>query len=114
MLGKLFSEEVEQIDAGPTEALIRWRDARKLSGSPFCLRYCGFLSYILYRFEINLRSATILGVIGAGGIGTPLIFALSSRNWDRVGIILLGIIVMITLIDLISGAIRKSSFNGRP
>ena len=116
MLGKLFSEEVEQIDAGPTEALIA-AGATRLQIVRFAVLpqvLPGFLSYILYRFEINLRSATILGVIGAGGIGTPLIFALSSRNWDRVGIILLGIIVMITLIDLISGAIRKSSFNGRP
>lgn len=109
MLGKLFSEEVEQIDTGPTEALIAAGATRmqivRFAVVPLVLP--GFLSYILYRFEINLRSATILGVIGAGGIGTPLIFALSSRNWDRVGIILLGIIVMITLIDLISGAIRK-------
>ncbi|MGE7823812.1 phosphonate ABC transporter, permease protein PhnE [Paenibacillus sp. NPDC093718] len=109
MLGKLFSEEVEQIDAGPTEALIA-AGATRLQIVRFAVLpqvLPGFLSYILYRFEINLRSATILGVIGAGGIGTPLIFALSSRNWDRVGIILLGVIVMITLIDLISGAIRK-------
>lgn len=109
MLGKLFSEEVEQIDTGPTEALIA-AGATRLQIVRFAVLpqvLPGFLSYILYRFEINLRSATILGVIGAGGIGTPLIFALSSRNWDRVGIILLGIIVMITLIDLISGAIRK-------
>lgn len=109
MLGKLFSEEVEQIDTGPTEALIAAGATRlqivRFAVVPQVLP--GFLSYILYRFEINLRSATILGIIGAGGIGTPLIFALSSRNWSRVGIILLGIIVMITLIDLISGAIRK-------
>lgn len=109
MLGKLFSEEVEQIDMGTTEALIAAGATRlqiiRFAVVPQVLP--GFLSYILYRFEINLRSATILGVIGAGGIGTPLIFALSSRNWDRVGIILLGIIVMITLIDLISDAIRK-------
>lgn len=98
MLGKLFSEAL--IAAGATRLQIV-----RLAVVPQVLP--GFLSYILYRFEINLRSATILGVIGAGGIGTPLIFALSSRNWDRVGIILLGIIVMITLTDLISGAIRK-------
>lgn len=109
MLGKLFAEEIEQIDRGPTEALIA-TGANRIQ----ILWYAvipqvlpGFLSYTLYRFEINVRSATILGVIGAGGIGTPLIFALSTRNWDRVGIILLGIIIMITLIDLLSGAIRK-------
>lgn len=66
-----------------------------------------FLSYTLYRFEINVRSAAILGVIGAGGIGTPLIFALSSRNWPRVGIILLGIIIMVIIVDFLSSSIRK-------
>ncbi|MFP3359144.1 phosphonate ABC transporter, permease protein PhnE, partial [Planococcus sp. SIMBA_143] len=67
----------------------------------------GFISYTLYRFEINLRSASILGIIGAGGIGTPLIFAMQSRDWERVGIILLGIIVMVVLVDMISGFLRK-------
>ncbi|QYR22820.1 phosphonate ABC transporter, permease protein PhnE [Paenibacillus sp. sptzw28] len=109
MLGKLFSEEVENMDTGPTEALIA-TGANRLQILWFAVIpqvLPGFLSYSLYRFEINVRSATILGVIGAGGIGTPLIFALSSRDWDRVGIILLGIIVMVTVIDMISGYIRK-------
>ncbi|UNK19253.1 phosphonate ABC transporter, permease protein PhnE [Paenibacillus sp. N3/727] len=109
MLGKLFADEVENMDNGPTEALIA-SGASRLQILWFAVIpqvLPGFLSYTLYRFEINLRSATILGVIGAGGIGTPLIFALSSRNWDRVGIILLGIIIMITVIDMISGAIRR-------
>ncbi|MNW45098.1 Phosphate-import permease protein PhnE [compost metagenome] len=109
MLGKLFAEEVENMEKGQAEALLAC-GASKLQILWFAIIpqvLPGFLSYTLYRFEINLRSATILGVIGAGGIGTPLIFALSSRNWDRVGIILLGIIVMITIIDMISGTIRK-------
>ncbi|MDU2241971.1 MAG: phosphonate ABC transporter, permease protein PhnE [Paenibacillus sp.] len=109
MLGKLFADEIENMDHGPTEALIA-AGANRLQILWFAVLpqvLPGFLSYTLYRFEINLRSATILGVIGAGGIGTPLIFALSSRDWDRVGIILLGIIVMITLVDWISGYLRK-------
>lgn len=109
MLGKLFAEEVEHIDHGPTESLIA-SGANRLqiwwyAVIPQVLP--GFLNYTLYRFEINLRSATILGVIGAGGIGTPLIFALSTRNWDRVGVILLGIVIMVTIIDYLSGWIRK-------
>lgn len=109
MLGKLFADEIENMDQGPTEALLA-AGANRLQIMWFAVLpqvLPGFLSYTLYRFEINLRSATILGVIGAGGIGTPLIFALNSRDWDRVGIILLGIIVMITILDLISGALRK-------
>lgn len=109
MLGKLFSEEIESIDPGPAEALTA-TGATQLQIIWFAILpqvMPGFLSYTLYRFEINVRSAAILGIIGAGGIGTPLIFALSSRDWDRVGIILLGIIVMVTLIDLLSGYIRR-------
>lgn len=109
MLGKLFAEEVENLDPGPIEALTA-SGASRLQTVWFAVLpqvLPGFLSYTLYRFEINVRSATILGIIGAGGIGTPLIFALSSRNWERVGIILLGIIVMITIIDVISGYLRK-------
>ncbi|MFD3445405.1 phosphonate ABC transporter, permease protein PhnE [Microbacteriaceae bacterium 4G12] len=109
MLGKLYSEAIENMDLGPTEALVA------TGANRFQILWCAvlpqvfpdFLSYTLYRFEINVRSAAILGVIGAGGIGTPLIFALSSRNWPRVGVILLGIIVMVTIIDFISSAIRK-------
>lgn len=109
MLGKLFADEVENMDNGPVEALIA-TGANRLQILWFAVIpqvLPGFLSYTLYRFEINMRSAAILGVIGAGGIGTPLIFALSTRNWDRVGIILLGIVILITIVDMISGAIRK-------
>lgn len=109
MLGKLFAEEIENMDLGPTEALIA-TGANRFQMLWFAVLpqvIPGFLSYTLYRFEINVRSATILGIIGAGGIGTPLIFALTSRNWTRVGIILLGIIVMVTVIDIVSGYLRK-------
>lgn len=109
MLGKLYSETIENIDRGPQEALIA-SGANRLQ----VLRYAvlpqvipQFLSYSLYRFEINIRSATTLGLVGAGGIGTPLIFALQVRNWNRVGIILLGIIALVVLTDLVSGWLRK-------
>ncbi|WP_459500061.1 phosphonate ABC transporter, permease protein PhnE [Bacillus sp. C1] len=109
MLGKLYSEGIENIEKGPTEALIATGASRfqVLWYAVLPQVLPDFLSYTLYRFEINVRSAAILGVIGAGGIGTPLIFALSSRNWSRVGIILLGIILMVIIIDFISSSIRK-------
>lgn len=66
-----------------------------------------FLSYTLYQFEIAVRSASILGMVGAGGIGTPLLFAIQTRSWQHMGIILIGIIIMVTLIDLLSGTLRK-------
>ncbi len=48
-----------------------------------------FSSLILYRFERKLTFSFYTGLIGAGGIGTPLIFAIQTRSWDRVGIILI-------------------------
>ncbi|WP_100406382.1 phosphonate ABC transporter, permease protein PhnE [Bacillus solitudinis] len=109
MLGKLFSEEIESVDLGPSEALIA-TGATPLKTLWFALIpqiLPSYVSFILYRFEINVRAATILGVIGAGGIGTPLIFALSVRDWERVGIILLGVIMMVAIIDIISGKARE-------
>lgn len=109
MLGKLYAEGIENIDPGPAEALVA-TGANRFQVLMYAVLpqvLPDFLSYTLYRFEVNVRSASILGMVGAGGIGTPLIFALSSRNWPRVGIILLGIIVMVIIIDFISSSIRK-------
>lgn len=109
MLAKLYSEAIENLDMGPSEAL-RACGANKLQTLWYAVIpqvLPEFMSFALYRFEINVRSASILGMIGAGGIGTPLIFSLDARNWPRVGVILLGIIITVTVIDLISGYIRK-------
>lgn len=109
MLGKLFVEDIERLDFTSVEAL-KASGANKTKTLIFAVIpqiLPSFLSLVLYRFELNLRSASILGLIGAGGIGTPLIFALQTRSWDRVGIILIGLVIMVTIVDLISGAIRK-------
>ncbi|WP_138494999.1 phosphonate ABC transporter, permease protein PhnE [Paenibacillus pinistramenti] len=109
MLAKLYSETIETIDPGPSEALTA-SGANRFQVLVFAVLpqvIPQFLSYSIYRFEINMRSATTLGLVGAGGIGTALIFALQTRNWSRVAIILYGIIVLITITDLISGWLRK-------
>lgn len=109
MLGKLFVEYIERLDFTSVEAL-KASGANKTKTLIFAVIpqiLPSFLSLVLYRFELNLRSASILGLIGAGGIGTPLIFALQTRSWDRVGIILIGLVIMVAIVDLISGAIRK-------
>lgn len=109
MLGKLFSEAIENMDRGADEALKaaggRKADIWLLATFPTILPE--FINYTLYRFEIAVRSASILGMVGAGGIGTPLLFAIQTRSWSRVGVILLGIIIMVTLIDWLSGNLRK-------
>ncbi|GAF63180.1 phosphate ABC transporter permease protein [Bacillus sp. TS-2] len=109
MLGKLYAEEVEAMDPGPVESIVSvgGNKLEQLAFGVIPQVLPGFISATLYRFEINMRSAATLGVIGAGGIGTPLIFAIQGRSWDRVGIILIGIVVVVLIVDLISSALRK-------
>ncbi len=96
MLGKLLAEDIEGLDFSAVESL-KASGANKIKTLVFAVIpqiMPAFLSLILYRFELNLRSASILGLIGAGGIGTPLIFAIQTRSWDRVGIILIGLVLI--------------------
>ena len=65
-----------------------------------------FASTIIYRFDMNLRDATILGIVGAGGIGAPLMFAMNAYRWNEVGAILAGLIVLVLIIEWLSGKIR--------
>lgn len=109
MLGKLFSEAIENMDRGAEEAInsVGGNAAQVFMLATLPIITPEFVSYTLYRFEIAVRSAAILGMVGAGGIGTPMIFAIQTRNWPRVGIILLGIIIMVLVIDTISEQMRK-------
>lgn len=66
-----------------------------------------YMSLVLYRLESNIRNSTILGIIGAGGVGTILAMNISWRNWGRVGLLILGIAVMIISIDTLSQYLRK-------
>lgn len=109
MLGKLYAEAIESIDRGPVEALAS-TGANRVQQIWFAVIpqvLPEFASYALYRFEINSRAAAVLGVVGAGGIGAPLIFAIQRPAWGRVGIILAGIILVVSVIDLGSGWLRR-------
>ena len=65
-----------------------------------------------YRFDINLRDATILGLVGAGGFGAPLIFAMNAYRWNEAGAILAGLIILILVIEYISTKIRTKLTRG--
>jgi phosphonate transport system permease protein len=71
-----------------------------------------YIGLVLYRLESNIRNATILGIIGAGGIGTVLSMNITWRNWERVGLIILSVSLMIILIDTISSYLRNKWGNG--
>ncbi|WP_164512048.1 phosphonate ABC transporter, permease protein PhnE [Lacticaseibacillus daqingensis] len=110
MVGKLFYEAVETIDPGPLEA-VRAAGAGKLEIIRFAVfpqiaNY--FVSYVLYAFEINVRASTVLGYLGAGGIGVYLQQALSMFRYDRVGLMVLVIFIVVLAIDYVSGKTREA------
>ncbi len=109
-LGKIFSDVIEGIDQGPMEA-IRAAGGNSLQVFLFAVVpqvMPEFMSNTLYRFEINLRSATILGLVGAGGIGLPLIQRLSFRRWDEVSMFLLVIVAFVVIVDAVSSRLRRN------
>lgn len=71
-----------------------------------------FVSTTIYRFEINIKDAAILGLVGAGGIGAPLIFAMNAYKWNQVGSILVGLIILVLIVEYASTKIRKKLARG--
>jgi phosphonate transport system permease protein len=109
VLAKLFSEAVESIDKAPVEG-VRATGAAKLHEVIWgVIPQVGPLwtSYALYRFESNSRSATVLGLIGAGGIGQLLFETLNAFDYHHLSAIVIVIIVAVTLIDLMSQLMRS-------
>ena len=108
VLAKLFSEAVESIDPRPVEG-VRATGAHRLQEIGWgVIPQVGPLwtSYALYRFESNARSATVLGLIGAGGIGQTLFDSINAFNYRETSAIVIVIVIAVTLIDLLSQAMR--------
>ncbi|HHD63189.1 MAG TPA: phosphonate ABC transporter, permease protein PhnE [Desulfobulbaceae bacterium] len=113
-LAKLFSEAVEAIDTRPVEG-IRATGAGKLQEIvygviPQVLPL--WTSYSLYRYEANVRAATVLGIVGAGGIGFYLFDAMRAFKYDVTTAIVLIIIVAVTLTDMLSQVLRNVIIDG--
>lgn len=109
MLGKLFTEEMERMDETAVEACravgANGVQTMFYARIPQLLPICA--SLVLNHFEIAVRSASTLGLVGAGGIGATLIFAIQACRWPRVSIILLTVIVTVFALDALTGWIRK-------
>ena len=109
-LGKLFSEVYENSNNRPIEALKasggNWLSEMKFGLLPQVLP--NLISYALLRFEINIRASTILGFVGAGGIGQELYLVINFNYYEEVSAIILLIILTVISIDLLSGHIRKN------
>lgn len=111
-LGKLFSELVENVDMKPVEG-VRSTGASWMS----CMRFAvlpqvvaGYASYGLLRFEVNVREASVMGFVGAGGIGQELVVAIRKFYYSDVSAILLTIIVTVFIIDITTGWLRGKLF----
>jgi phosphonate transport system permease protein len=109
VLAKLFSEAVEATDKGPVEG-VRSTGANRLQeiGWGIIPQVAPlWTSYALYRFESSARSATVLGLIGAGGIGQLLFDKPERLRLHQLSAIIIVIIAAVSLIDLLSQAMRS-------
>jgi len=109
VLGKLFSEAIETIEQGPVEG-IRATGASKMQEIIFGIIpqvLPLWTSFTLYRFESNVRSASVLGIVGAGGIGISLYQSFRSFKYPKVCAILIILIVSVGIIDTVSARLRK-------
>ena len=114
MISKMYITAIENLDTKILESL----DA--LGCTPFQkIRYgvipqltASFISTIIYRFDINLKDATTLGIVGAGGIGASLVQCLNSRRWAMVGSFVWGLMILVMIIEFVSTKIRKKLAHG--
>jgi phosphonate transport system permease protein len=109
VLGKLYGEVLEDVPSQPLETLQAGgvpRTAILLYGMlPQALPQC--LAYALYRWEVNIRAAAVLGFVGAGGLGQQIHIAISLFLENRLLTLLLAIYLMVTLVDALSGWLRR-------
>lgn len=109
VVAKLFSEAVEAIDPAPVEGIRgtggTWLQEIIYGVLPQVLPL--WISYALYRFESNVRSATVLGIVGGGGIGMTFNETMRGFLYSQASAILIIVIVTVTLLDVISQRVRK-------
>jgi phosphonate transport system permease protein len=114
MISKMYITAIEDLDTRILESL----DA--MGCTPFQkIRYgvlpqlvASFISTTIYRFDINLKDATTLGIVGAGGIGASLMQCLNSRRWSMVGSFIWGLMVLVLIIEVVSTKIRTKLARG--
>ena len=109
VLAKLLAEAVENTDQTQNEAIVAVGGSRlqaiRFGVLPQILPI--YLAQVLYAFESNTRSAAILGVVGAGGIGLQIAERIKVRYWDEVSFIIILILITVSVIDRFSAAIRQ-------
>lgn len=108
--GKLFAEAAENIDMKPVDGLrgvgASWLQTMRYAVLPQVLP--NFASYTLWRFELNVRTAAVMGFVGAGGIGQELITAIRMLYYEDVSALVLMIVVTVMGIDMLCEKVRHS------
>jgi len=109
---KLYSEQIENIDSGPIEA-IEATGANRLQVIWYAVVpqiVLPYLSFTIYRWDINIRMATVIGLVGGGGIGTLLIQYQGLAKWNEVGTMVITIAIVVWLMDYLSARIREAIY----
>ena len=108
-LGKLYSESIESIDSGPLEA-VRATGANELQTIVYAVVpqvIPPFISFTIYRWDINVRMSTIIGLVGGGGIGQLLFQYQNLAQWRSVSVTVILIVAVVMTLDLVSARIRE-------
>lgn len=108
-LGKLYSEQVENIDAGPIEA-IQSTGANRLQTIVYAVVpqiVPPYIAFTMYRWDINVRMSTIIGFVGGGGIGFLLQQQINLLRYKQAGVAVLAIAIVVSVLDYASAAIRE-------
>jgi phosphonate transport system permease protein len=109
MLGKFYAEAIEAIDPGPVEALqasgARWTQVVVYAILPQVTPH--FVTYNLYRLEVSIRAATVLGLVGAGGIGFHLISSIRLFDYQTTAVVLIVIVALVVVTDYAGTWIRS-------
>lgn len=109
LLGKLFSEAIENIETGPLEAINATgaNTLQKISFGILPQIFPPFISYLIYQWDINIRMATIIGFAGGGGIGLMLSTFFGSLQYHKAGTVVAFIVVVVVLMDFTSAKLRE-------
>jgi phosphonate ABC transporter permease subunit PhnE len=108
-LGKLFSEEVENIDEGPVEAVTA-TGANQVQSIVYAVVpqiTPHYIAYIFYRWDINVRMSTIIGFVGGGGIGLVLNRTINLTEYSKASVMVISIAIVVTILDNVSARIRS-------
>jgi len=109
VLGKLFGEVLEDVDPQPIESL------QATGASRLQILFYGilpqvlpqFISYTLYRWEVNIRMAAVLGLVGAGGLGQRIHIAISLFFEQQLLTLIMAIYILVTIVDYVSAYLRR-------